>query len=164
MAFFLRPQPICEIDESALRSFSSREPDLNAWLTDRARDNELLGYSRTMVIMTASGLVAGYFSLACGQIAHKDVKAVLKRNAPNPIPVALLGRLAVDKNFEGMGLGAAMLKEAILRAQLGAQYYGARYLITFPISISARNFYLHFGFQSPKADGDGEFLIFPLVE
>lgn len=162
MAFFLKPQPISEIAPLLLNNFHSREQDLNTWLVHRAIDNELLGYSRTMVVMTTTGMVAGYFSLACAQICHKDLKALFKRNAPNPIPVGLLGRLAVDMRFERMGLGSTLLKDAICRAKLGAQFYGARWLVTYPISDSARNFYLRYGFVSPRADGSGEFLLYPL--
>ncbi len=162
MSFFLSPQSISDIDSLLLNNFHSREPDLNVWLVHRAMENELLGYSRTTVVMTTSGLVAGYFSLACGQICHKDLKALFKRNAPNPIPVCLLGRLAVDMKFERMGLGSALLKEAIRRAKLGAQFYGAHWLATYPISNNARNFYLRYGFVSPRSDGSGEFLLFPL--
>jgi predicted N-acetyltransferase YhbS len=62
-----------------------------------------------------AGLVVAYYSLAAGAVAHDDAPAWAKRNMRNPIPVFVLGRLAVDLSHQGKGLGRALLREAIQR-------------------------------------------------
>jgi predicted N-acetyltransferase YhbS len=72
----------------------------------------------------------------------------MRRNAPDPIPVILIGRLAVDKKFEGRGLGSSLLKDALLKGIQASRLVGAQAFIVHAISDAAVSFYRKFGFES----------------
>ncbi|MBI4472710.1 MAG: GNAT family N-acetyltransferase, partial [Acidobacteria bacterium] len=95
-------------------AFTSGEPALDDWLKRRALANEESGASRTYVV-SSRGRVVGYYALANGAVAHSDVTGRVRRNMPNPIPVMIVGRLAIDEAYQGRQLGAALLRDAILR-------------------------------------------------
>ncbi len=134
-----------------LSQFDSGEPALDDWLRRRALQNEASGASRSYVICTA-GCVIGYYSLAAGAVAHAVAPGRIRRNSPDPIPVTLLGRLAVDKSFHGRGLGSALLRDAVLRTVQAAGIAGIRAILVHAISDSARRFYEHSGFVASPVD------------
>jgi GNAT superfamily N-acetyltransferase len=109
------PAPLAA--EHELEPFISGTPQLDDWLKRRARQNEAGGASRTYVIPEGRRVV-GYYSLAAGSVLHEAATGRVRRNMPDPIPVALLGRLAVDQGWQGRELGAALLRDAVLRAML----------------------------------------------
>lgn len=116
-------------------------------MRSRALKNETTGASRTFVsVDSVSGLIAGYYCLSASALARDDATSSLRRNMPNPIPVILIGRLAVDQRFAGIGLGASLLQEAILKGVEASRIVGARALLVHAISDSAEKFYLKFGF------------------
>ncbi|PPL14981.1 GNAT family N-acetyltransferase [Microterricola pindariensis] len=145
MSSFSRPRPIrAEHDYS---SFSCGERALDDWVRTRALKNEKTGASRTFVSGELdTGLVAGYYCLSASSLAREDATASLRRNMPDPIPVILIGRLAVDERFAGLGLGASLLQDAILKGVEASRIIGARALVVHAISASAERFYLKFGF------------------
>lgn len=97
--------------------------------------------------------VVGYYALAAGSLAHAITPRQLTRNMPKPIPAIVLGRLAVDADYQGKGIGAGLLKDATLRASAAAKDIGARALLCHAIDDAARSFYLRHGFlQSPVED------------
>jgi GNAT superfamily N-acetyltransferase len=132
--------------------FNSTRSSLNAWLIDRAISNEEQGASRSFVICEGdTQKVIGYYCLAQGAIGHDDVSAKFKRNMPNPLPVTVLGRLAVDQNHAGKGLGVALLKDAVLRSRLAAMQAASRGIFVQALDEEAAAFYLKFGFtRSPS--------------
>jgi GNAT superfamily N-acetyltransferase len=141
------PEPIAT--HHKLESFDSGEPELDTWLRKRALANEREQASRTFVVC-CDETVVGYYCLAAGSVTHVDAPGSIRRNMPQPIPVIVLGRLAVDRTKKGQGIGAALLKDAILRAVRISQELGARALLVHAMSESAREFYLRFGFvESP---------------
>ena len=95
--------------EHDVSAFDSGTPELDNWLRRRALANEALGASRTYVV-TDGGRVVAFYALANGAVAHKDVSAKSRRNMPDPIPVMVLARLAVDSAYQKQGLGSAPLK------------------------------------------------------
>src|ERR1700731_3342070 len=97
-----------------LSGFDCGEPSLDDWLRRRALNNEASGASRTYVVC-AGRKVVGYYTLAAGAIAHTHAPGRIRRNMPNPIPVVILGRLAVDKTSHGKGVGTGLLRDAVLR-------------------------------------------------
>src|SRR5438876_8245354 len=111
--------------EHDLNAFDCGTPELDTWLKRRALQNEALGTSRTYVV-TAAGRVVGFYALANGAVAHKDVSAKTRRNMPDPIPVMVLARLAVDKAYQGHGIGSALLRDALLRTLNASQIAGIR--------------------------------------
>lgn len=147
-----RPRAPLPTDE--LRDFSSTEESLNAWLHDRALNNERAGNSRTFVsIDRDTGRVAGYYCMSSSAIAHEVANATLRRNSPHPIPVILIGRLAVDSRYEGIGLGRSLLQDALSKAIAAARIVGSRAVIVHALNESAAQFYAKYGFRSiPHGD------------
>lgn len=134
-----------------LTQFSCGEPSLDRWLRNRAHQNESSGASRTYVVC-AGDRVVGYYALAAGAAAHTEALTRVKRNIPDPIPVILIGRLAIDSRFQGRGIGADLLRDAVLRTLQAAEIAGIRAILVSAISENARRFYERFGFISSPAN------------
>ena len=132
--------------EHDLAQFDSGEPVLDDWLRRRAARNEASGASRTYVAC-AGKRVAGYFSLAVGAVAHEESPGRVRRNMPDPVPVMILGRLAVDREFQGQGIGSGLLRDALLRTLHAAEIAGIRAVLVHAISDRARRFYEAGGFR-----------------
>jgi predicted N-acetyltransferase YhbS len=124
---------------------------LDDWLKNRARKNQVSGASRTFVVCDGSKVV-GYYALAAGSIAVEDVSGRFKRNMPNPIPVVLLARLAVDKAYQGQGIGRALFRDGALRVVNAADAIGVRGMVVHAISERAKNFYEKLGFDPAPGD------------
>lgn len=129
-------------------AFDCGEPLLDEWLRKRALGNQASGASRTFVVADRSGRVMGYYALAAGAVAHGTATRSIRRNMPDPVPVLVLGRLAVDRQAQGMKLGAALLQDAVKRAVGVSANAGIRALLVHALSERARQFYLHYGFQA----------------
>lgn len=143
------PQPLTA--GHLVDDFSSGEPVLDEWLKRRAMNNQLTGASRTFVVADDANRVHGYYALAAGAVAHPLATSAVRRNMPDPVPVLVLGRLAVDQKAQGMSLGSALLKDAVNRAVTVSQNTGVRALLVHALHEQARAFYEHYGFQpSPQ--------------
>lgn len=134
-----------------LSAFDCGEPALDEWLRRRAGQNEARGASRTYVVR-AGNRVAGYYSLAVGAVAHADAVGRVRRNMPDPAPVMILGRLAVDRAFHGRGIGAGLLRDAVLRTLQAGEIAGIRPMLVHAISEKAKRFYESFGFAASPVD------------
>ena len=130
-----------------LSQFRCGEPELDDWLKRRALHNEESGASRTYAVC-AGKQVVGYYALAAGAVAHRDAPGRVKRNMPNPIPVMVIGRLAMDLKFQGRGIGSALLKDAVLRTVQAAEIAGIRAILVHAISENAKRFYEKLGFMA----------------
>jgi predicted N-acetyltransferase YhbS len=132
-----------------IESFSCGVPVLDDWLKRRALKNEVSGASRTFVICRDKQVV-GYYTLATGSIEHRNTPAKIRRNMPNPIPVMVLGRLAVDQRWQQAGLGGGLLKDALLRTLSVSKQAGIRALLVHTLSEETKHFYTRNGFiESP---------------
>lgn len=132
-----------------IEGFRCTEPELENWLKQRARKNQQDGASRCFVVCDGSAVV-GYYALAAGSVLHTQTPGNIRRNMPDPIPVVVLGRLAVHTQYAGQGIGAGLLKDAVLRALRLSQEMGIRALLCHAINDEAKRFYLHHGFiESP---------------
>ena len=138
------PHPITSHDDRS--AFSSGEPALDTWLKHNALKSQASGAARTYVI-TAEQTVVGYYSLAAGSVSRRGATGTVRRNLPDPVPVILLARLAVDSQWKGQGLGAALLRDAALRTRQAAHLVGIRAMLVHAISPEAARFYRYFGFQ-----------------
>lgn len=134
-----------------LSQFNCSEPSLDHWLRSRALQNERSGASRTYVVC-ARGCVVGYYALAASAVAHEEATTRAKRNMPDPVPAILIGRLAIDSRFQGRGIGADLLRDAVLRILQAADIAGVRAVLVSAISLNAKRFYERFGFISSPAN------------
>jgi GNAT superfamily N-acetyltransferase len=132
-----------------LSDFDSGEPVLDEWLRQRALHNEASGASRTYVVCVGKTVV-GYYTLAVGAVAHAEAPGRMKRNRPDPLPVMVIGRLAVDKNVQRRGIGKGLLRDAVLRTVQAAEIAGIRAILVHAISEPAKRFYEGCGFTPPQ--------------
>jgi GNAT superfamily N-acetyltransferase len=131
--------------------FDSGVPELDTWLKRRALQNEASGASRTYVV-SARGRVVGYYALATGAVAQQEATGKVRRNMPDPIPVMVIGRLAVDREYQRHGLGSALLKDALLRTLNAASIAGIRAVLLHAVSEEAKRFYEKAGFSESPVD------------
>jgi predicted N-acetyltransferase YhbS len=124
-------------------------PSLDFWIRHQALKNEKSGASRTFVVCRGNEVV-GYYALATGSVMRRHAPGKIKRAMPEPIPVMVLGRLAVSLTQQNAGLGSAMLRDAILRTYNVSLQVGVRALLAHALSDEAKVFYLRHGFiESP---------------
>ncbi len=147
------PEPLAPRHE--LDAFDSGTPALDDRLKRRARRNEAEGGSRSFVVC-AGRRVVGYYCLAAGSVSHAGATGRVRRNMPDPVPVLLLGRLAIDRAWQRRGLGADLLTDllwdAALRALAAADTIGIRALLVHAISDDAKAFYEKHGFRPSPID------------
>lgn len=137
-------------DVHRLEEFECSSATLSAWLINRARKNHREGASRCFVVCDDQQNVVGYYALAAGAVSHELVPGHTKRNMPDPVPVAVLGRLAVHSNWTRQRIGGGLLKDAIQRTLHLAEHIGIRALLCHAINEEAKSFYLKNGFvESP---------------
>lgn len=134
------PAPLS--DEHDLSRFDCGEPVLNDWLRDRAGKNESR-FSRTYVVCVGKQVVA-YFCISAGAVERAATPGKVRRNAPDTIPVSVIGRLAVDRNFAGKGLGADLLADALRRIAIASQSIGIGAVLVHAKSEAAKRFYLKY--------------------
>jgi GNAT superfamily N-acetyltransferase len=138
------PAPLA--DHHGLETFASGNPALDDWLRRRARPNQVSGASRTFVIAVKHAVV-GYYALASGAVISEVAPGRFRRNMPEPIPVAVLARLAVDRGYQGQGLGRALFRDSALRVTQAAHAIGIRGMVVHAVSEDAKRFYLGLGFS-----------------
>lgn len=139
------PQPL--VASHVISEFDCGEASLDDWLKRRALINQVSGASRTFVVTDQDNRVRGYYALAAGAVAHQLVTGAVRRNMPDPIPVLILARLAVDRRAQGIKLGAGLLQDAVNRAGSVAQNAGVRALVVHALHEKARAFYEYYGFS-----------------
>lgn len=141
------PSPITA--DIGLAGFDSGELSLNEWLRKRALKNHLTGASRCFVLCSENTAI-GYYSLSAGAISHAATPKSMRRNMPDPLPVLLLGRLAVDKRYHNKGFGQALLRDAMIRAVNVSGNAGVFAILVHALNDPAKQFYLSRGFvESP---------------
>jgi GNAT superfamily N-acetyltransferase len=124
---------------------------LDYWLKRRALKNQASGASRTFVV--CEGIqVKAYYALASGAVVASHTSGRFKRNMPDPIPVVVLGRLAIDRSYQGAGLGRALVRDAGLRVIQAADSIGIRGMVVHALSDSAKEFYQRLGFNPSPLD------------
>lgn len=149
MSGYSAPRPLSEHDVVA--DFDSGEPTLDGYLRGRALANHVEGASRCFVTCRA-GRVVGFYALASASVERAGTPGRVRRNMPDPVPVILLSRLAIDRTEQGKGLGAQLLRDAITRAVAAAEIVGVRAFLVHALHEQARAFYAHFGFESSPTD------------
>jgi predicted N-acetyltransferase YhbS len=138
--------PVLLAEHHVLDDFNSGVASLDEWLKKRARANLAGGASRVFVLCEEAR-VAGYYALSSSAVMCATVPGRFKRNMPDPIPVVLLGRLAVDTRWQRQGLGRSLFRDAAMRVSRAAESIGVRGMVVHAISDDARKFYLALGFS-----------------
>lgn len=143
------PQPLAA--SHLLDDFACGEASLDDWLKRRALANQFTGASRCFVVSSPDGRVHGYYAIAAGAVSHQAATGSVRRNMPDPIPVLVLARLAIDRRAQGIHLGAALLQDAVNRTVAVSRNTGVRALLVHALHERAKGFYQHYGFQeSPQ--------------
>ncbi len=126
---------------------------LNRWLTGYAGQSEHRDAARTFVAAGPCGSVLGYYTLLAGQLQHEAATASVREGQSRhfPIPIALLARLAVDRDHQGEGLGAALLRDALSRVKLASAHVAVRAVVVHAIDDQAGAFYERFGLRALTA-------------
>lgn len=132
--------PVPLTPDHDLSAFDCGEPALNDWLRHRALKNESR-FSRTYVVCEGSRVVA-YFCISAGSVEREAVPGKMRRNAPDRIPVSVIGRLAVSLDHAGKGLGADMLSDALRRIAYASRIIGVGAVMVHAKDDAARRFYL----------------------
>lgn len=137
------PLPLCSSFD--LSQFDCGEESLNYFLKKKSMKNQVSGASKTYVCKV-DGKVVAYYSLASGCVERKLAPGNIKRNMPDNVPVIILGRLAVDKEFAKLGLGSQLLRNAILRSLNVSGTVGVKAVLVHALSEKAKSFYCQYGF------------------
>lgn len=134
-----------------VEGFDCGKPPLNEWLRYHARKSEGRG-ARTFVVCVERRIV-GFYAMCAGAVEHDGAPKNIARNMPDPIPVFVLGRLAVDQAYQhSRGFGPGLLKDALKRAVYASKEIGSRAVIVHAIDNEARGFYLHYKFKPFPTD------------
>ncbi|MBJ7348429.1 MAG: GNAT family N-acetyltransferase [Thermoleophilaceae bacterium] len=146
-------------DAHDVADFDSGEQSLDNWLTQRAKKSQLGDTARTFVCFPPdASRVVGFVSLASGSVRRELAPGALSRNAPDPIPVAILARLAVDRQYQGNGLGSLLMAHALERVVAASEHVAFKAVVVNPISASAAAFYESRGFRPIPADDSAQYL------
>lgn len=147
-----QPRPIEPSDNTA--DFDSGEASLDRYLADRALTNHFAGLGRRcyVCIDADSNKALGYYTLSAVAVEHADLPGKVRRNAPNPVPAVLMGRLAIDEKAQDSGLGRFLVRDAILSTLAAADRIGARILLVHALHDRAAEFYEQLGFKRSPTD------------
>jgi len=146
-----QPRPIEATDNTA--GFDSGEESLDRYLADRALTNHLADLGRCYVCVDGdTDKVLGYYTLSAVAVEHADLPGKVRRNAPNPVPAVLMGRLAIDTKAQGSGLGRFLVRDAILSTLAAADRIGVRILLVHALHEQAATFYEKLGFKRSPTD------------
>lgn len=143
--------PVLLTDSHEVETFSCGIDTLDNWLKCRAIKNQKTGASRTFVVCENRRVVA-YYALASSAVAIVEASGRFRRNMPDPVPVVILGRLAVDRFFQGRGFGRALVRDAGHRVIQAADIIGIRGIVVQAVSLQAKSFYTHVGFDASPLD------------
>lgn len=134
-----------------LELFDSRVESLDTWLKRRALKNQASGASRTFVTCDGNRVLA-YYALASSAVVVHAAPGRFRRNMPDPIPVVVLARLAVDRSLQSQGIGRALVRDASLRVIQAADVIGIRGIVVHALTTEARAFYERIGFEESPLD------------
>lgn len=139
-------------DEHVLDVFSCGKPELDDWLIKKALKNHKRNNTKVYVVCDDNNKVIGYYAIAMGSVQRESALSSLKRNSPNPIPMVVLARLAVDEGYKGRGIGVGLLKDCVLRSVHAMNVVGGAGILVHALDDEAKTFYKRFGFNESPID------------
>lgn len=138
--------------DHAIADFDCGREPLNCFLSRLALVNQQAGAAQSYVALAGESVV-GYYALTVGAVAYEDAPdRPGKGLSRNPVPIMLLARLAVSTAWQGRGLGAGLLKDAMRRTLQAADIAGIRAFAVHARDEPARRLYEHFGFIPSPTD------------
>ena len=132
--------------------FSCGKPELDDWLERRALKNHAAGDTRVFVITNEASEVVAYVAISAASVARESATSKLRRNAPDPVPMGLIARLAVRKDMKGQKIGPSLLREAILRIVNASEHIGIRGILVHAMDADAVSFFRHMGLHPSPID------------
>lgn len=145
-----RPHEISR--DHRIAGFSCGKRALDAWLERRALKNHASGDTRVYVVTNGAAEIVAYVAISAGSITRSEATPKLRRNAPDPIPVALIARLAVRSDMKGRKIGPALLREAVVRIVNASEHIGIKGILVHAMDDDAVSFYKHMGFRPSPID------------
>jgi len=131
-----------------LSEFDCGRPELNNWLLKKALNSQQRNHAKVYVVTDSNATkVIGYYAIAMGSVQREGAIAVIRRNSPNPIPMIVLARLAVNDSHHGKGIGIGLLKDCVKRSIHAMNVVGGAGILVHAIDDSAKSFYTRFGFK-----------------
>jgi len=153
----LRPVEPLDPKRHEIKEFRCSQPSLDRWLQAYAGQSQRRDVARTFVAADSELRVVGYYTLVAGQVEHAaaspPICAGVSRYFPIPIPICLIARLAVDRSWQGRGLGSDLLRDALRRTLAAADQIGIRAVLVDAIDEHAADFYRRYGFEPSTTDG-----------
>lgn len=137
-------------EEHVLNDFDCGNDTLNTWLKSRALENQNK-FSTTRVVCKDKHIIA-YYTLVYGSVNRDEMTRSFKTNAPERIPVMILGRLAVDLKWQEKRIGKHLLKEALIKTIEASRIAAVRGLLVHAIDDKAKVFYQRYGFLDSKIE------------
>lgn len=137
--------------DHSISNFCCGDQALDDWLKKKAIKSQTRSHTKVYVVLdTNIGRVVGYYAIAMGSVQRANSISSFRRNAPNPIPVLVLARLAVHLDYQGYGIGSGLLKDCVLRSIKAMNIVGGAGILVHAIDEAAKTFYQKFGFiRSP---------------
>jgi len=152
------PRPLAASDDR--EAFDCGRESLNQWFRRHAWRNQESGVSRTSIVCdTVAGAVVGYVSLSAAQIEREYLPKATQRNRPSPLPVILLGQLAVDRQQQGKGYARSLMLFALTTVVRLWQDIGCFGVLTHPLDDEVRAFYRRFGFEDLPFDPNHSMIV-----
>jgi GNAT superfamily N-acetyltransferase len=151
------PRPVEPLDPKRHKtdSFDCGQPNLERWLRAYAGQSQRRDVARTFVVTDLDSRVVGYYTLVAAEVEHAAASPPVRAGVSKhfPIPVCLIARLAVNKSWQGRGLGRGLLRDAMRRALAASEQIGIRAVVVDAIDEQAVGFYRRHGFEPAMDDG-----------
>src|SRR5205085_6097588 len=130
------------------QAFASGQAQVDDWLRTKALQNQGKHLSATKVLLDESGAIAGYYTLATGQVDFGDLPAEAAKGLPRRmLPVAVLAWLGVSAEHQGQGLGRLLLAQALRDCHEAGKTFAFIAVILDCLNDKAKAFYRHYDFE-----------------
>jgi predicted GNAT family N-acyltransferase len=144
------PEPLSPAHRTG--DFHCGVPSLDSWLHERALTNHSRHFSQVFVSADRFGVVLAYYTLSTAAIVRSSAPSAIRRNAPDPVPAMMIGRLAVTESQQGQCLGQIIVKDALARCARVSQETAFAAVLVNPVDAAAKRFWERFTFCTLPGD------------